>query len=103
MKIINTGILSLLMILVVTTGAFSDTSFRCGNEIISEGDTMYRVKDRCGEPDSEQHVGEKTVYKSKLKGKQIRYITEWIYERNGRIVILTFEGSRLVKKEDARR
>jgi hypothetical protein len=52
---------------------------------------------------SENKVGEKTTYEGLYKDKnrieEVTNITEWIYDRGLGIVILTFEGSRLVKKE----
>ena len=80
-----------------------DTSFRCGNSLVSLGDTMYQVREICGEPYSTQHVGEKKTYKimknKGLKIESITYLTEWIYKGNNGIYVLTFQGSRLAQKE----
>jgi hypothetical protein len=71
------------------------TSFRCGNNYISEiGDHMYIVRKHCGEPLVEQKIGEKEI-----SDHDFMYITEWIYEKDQGIYVLTFEGSRLIKKE----
>jgi hypothetical protein len=35
-------------------GALADT-FRCGREMAVEGDTLYDVRSRCGEPDNQVH------------------------------------------------
>jgi hypothetical protein len=82
---------------------FTDTSFRCGNDIISAGYTMFQVRNECGAPDSEQVVGEirenSSFGENKLKIDTFAYITEWIYKRDYGIYILTFEGSRLIRKE----
>jgi hypothetical protein len=84
---------------------FKDTLFRCGSDIVSLGYTKHKIKDECGEPDSEQSVGEKSTLKYR-KGKLIKgkrksntNLTEWTYKRDFGIYVLTFEGSRLVKKE----
>ena len=81
----------------------ADTSFRCGNTIIDKGDTMYTIRQECGEPVSEQRVGERTIYsisnRRQLKIKDEVYVVEWIYKKDAGIYILTFEGSRLIKKE----
>lgn len=79
-----------------------DTSLRCGNSLISLGDTMYAVRGACGDPVHEQKVGERRRYRidkgKGLKVEDITYVTEWIYEKNQGEYILTFEGSRLVSK-----
>lgn len=81
----------------------ADTSFRCGSNLISLGDTMHEVRGSCGEPFSTQVVGEKKDYRiineDRLRIESITYVTEWIYESAGGIYVLTFEGSRLGKKE----
>ena len=84
---------------------FNDTSFRCGSDIISKGSTMHKIKDECGAPDSEQKVSVKKTYTTR-KGKQVKrkkrgaeYMTEWVYKRDFGMYVLTFEGSRLIKKE----
>ncbi len=97
-----TGAICLIILLQanISTG---DTSFRCGNELISLNDTMYQVRDACGEPFSVLSIGEKKTYKiikdDQLRIESITYLTEWIYKGNNGIYVLTFEGSRLAKKE----
>ena len=84
----------------------SDTMLRCGSELIERGDTMYKVRRTCGEPVSVRRVGERTNYtilaEERLKVKDIIYIEEWVYEKDSGIYVLTFEGSRLKKKEYSR-
>jgi len=81
-----------------------DDSLRCGSDLIDLGETMYEIRTSCGEPYSVQGVGEKRHY-SRYKSNKHRsvesivYLTEWIYERDDGIYVLTFEGSRLVEKE----
>ena len=92
-----------LIILLQAGNSTADTSFRCGNELISLDDTMFQVRDACGEPYSAQNVGEKRTYKilkdDRLRIESITYLTEWIYKSNNGIYVLTFEGSRLAQKE----
>ncbi len=103
------------MILMVLAGALvcfshgpggADTSFRCANKIISTGDTMYYIRQVCGDPTSEQRVGERTTYSVQLGGdlkvKDEIYISEWVYQKDNGFYLLTFEGSRLVNKEYTR-
>lgn len=81
----------------------ADDSFRCGSNLISLEDTMYEVRNACGEPFSSQIIGERTTYrilkKRKIEIESTVYLTEWIYEGNNGIYVLTFQGSRLVEKE----
>ena len=96
--------MSLAAILLDGTIAWArDDSLRCGNDLISLEDTMYEVRKSCGEPYSDQVIGEKTsyrIYKKKRLGvESVIYVTEWVYECKDGIYILTFEGSRLVAKE----
>ena len=59
-----------------------DTSFRCGSNLISLGDTMHEVRKSCGDPFSSQAIGErksfKILQKEKLRIEAITYLTEWI-------------------------
>ena len=83
-----------------------NTSLRCGNALILLGETMHEVRSACGEPVSVQPVGERKTYRilknQDLKIEDITYVTEWIYEKNFGLYILTFEGSRLVDKTFSR-
>ena len=95
------------ILLIATSVLYADdTSLRCGNSLISIGDTMYEVRNQCGDPTHEQHVGEKRRYKidkeQRLKIEDITYVSEWVYEKNSVEYILTFEGSRLVHKSWSR-
>lgn len=90
--------------LLTANPLFADnTSMRCGNELISIGDTMHQVRNTCGNPLSEQRIGEKRTFKiykeDQLKIENLIYVYEWYYKKGDGTYILTFEGSRLVKKE----
>ena len=80
-----------------------DTSLRCGNQLIEIGDTMYTVRAACGNPVAEQRIGERTIFTilsdRQLKIKDSMYLSEWIYLKDSGHYILTFEGSRLSRKE----
>lgn len=83
--------------------AAMDDPLRCASDIITLGDTMYEVRAACGQPFSTQIVGETKKYRI-LKKKRYRiestaYLSEWIYESDDGIYVLTFEGSRVVEKE----
>jgi hypothetical protein len=91
--------------MILTAGLLraDDTSFRCGSDLITMGYTMYQVKNSCGAADSEQVIGSSDLSKVRVADKEkadtALNITEWIYNRDGGIYILTFEGDRLVRKE----
>lgn len=75
------------------TLAFPAHGFRCGNELVLEGDRKYDVLDKCGEPDfQERHAG------AYLEGIGAVGITEtWYYNpgSTGLIRILTFRRGAL--------
>ena len=96
--------LAVLIILSAGDEVFArDDTLRCGNDLINLGETMFEVRKSCGEPYSIRDVGEKRQFRVFNKKKRsvefVLYLTEWIYERNDGIYVLTFEGSRLVRKE----
>lgn len=96
-----------MLILFAFHGAgAADTLLRCGNDLIEKGDTMYQVRQVCGEPISAQRVGERTSYTiladERLKIRDVLYMEEWIYKKDSGLYILIFEGGRLVKKEYTR-
>lgn len=100
------AVLALVIVLTWCVTGSADTSFRCGNKIIDLGDIMQFVRQECGDPMSEERVGERTTYTilpaDHLKVKDETYVVEWIYKRDSGFYILTFEGSRLMKKEYAK-
>lgn len=103
MKAFTITLIGIAILSSVINALAGNASFRCGNNLISLKDTMYEVRKSCGEPFSDQVIGEKTTYKvhkSKRHGiESAIYVTEWVYERKDGVYILTFEGSRLVAKE----
>jgi hypothetical protein len=99
----KTAAVILCLVMTLTTDFLyaDDTSFRCGNDLISIGCTMYQIRNSCGAPDSEQVIGQKEVKEQRGPNKTDTtvYITEWTYNRDFGIYVLTFEGSKLIKKE----
>ncbi len=96
-------IITLLLFFSTTLSLARNDSFRCGGNLISLGDTMYEVRNSCGEPYSSQIIGERNFYKilqkKKYRVESSYYLTEWLYEGNSGVYLLVFEGSRLVEKE----
>jgi hypothetical protein len=64
------------LVFLLCTTAHGESSFRCGNEVVSVGDTTYAVLQECGAPDL----------------REIR-VTEKIYARRGR----DFYDSKIVR------
>lgn len=97
---------SAVLVMIIPPLHADDTSLRCGNSLLSIGDTMYEVRQACGDPVHEQRVGERRRYKADkargLKIEDITYVTEWIYAKDQGQYILTFDGSRLVNKSYSR-
>ena len=90
---------AIILCLVVTLSAgflyAADTSFRCGDDLISIGYTTYQIRNSCGAPDSEQIIGQQGQ-----KGTDTAInITQWTYNRDSGVYILTFLGSKLIKME----
>ncbi|MBF0493140.1 MAG: DUF2845 domain-containing protein [Deltaproteobacteria bacterium] len=81
----------------------SRTSFalRCGNQIVSEGDTSAQVLAKCGEPQIRDDQQQQTV--EKLGSEYIHKISipveDWIYDfgSNRLVQVLRFENNRLSK------
>ena len=122
-------IVSVLCIGVLTLfGTVNCFAFRCGNGLVSVGDSKTKVLQECGKPTSKEKVGVKkeagseTAYNKKTrrhkKDKKYRKenpstvrgeyekvsrkpVEKWYYNcgDNDFIYALTFEGSKL-KKED---
>ena len=109
----KTAAVILCLVMTLTAGFLyaDDTSFRCGNDLISIGYTMYEIRNSCGTPDSEQVIGQRELnrlhkeyrdhkdHRDQNETETTVYITEWTYKRDFGIYILTFEGSKLIKKE----
>jgi hypothetical protein len=108
----NLAALVVCLALTLSAGLLTaDTSFRCGSDLIEVGYTMYQVKNSCGTPDSEQVTGSSEASGGAVKRLPRRgvvgegcsdvtlNITEWIYNRDSGLYILTFEGDKLVRKE----
>ncbi len=85
-----------------------DTTYRCGDEAVSVGDSTYTVQKACGKPARTEKAGatgntkkEKTAPGQKTtKGKSTR-VEKWYYDEGygGFVYILTFQGGTLKKIE----
>jgi hypothetical protein len=102
-----------MMVLVILTpfSAHGDSNFRCGDSVVSIGDTAYQVMSQCGAPDRREFsvVEEKSSGKKKRKtkrvtmvpGKKSEFSTSgeeiWHYDcgPDGYVHVLKFSKSRL--------
>jgi hypothetical protein len=107
------GFVVLGLFLLSSSEARAD-SMRCGNRLVSSGDTEYEVQATCGAPDSvRQRVLRQVVYYSvpapcrdpkaraacfaQVPTEVVRIVDEWTYDfgRNRFIQIASFEDGRL--------
>lgn len=85
----------------VTAHAATDT-LRCGSQLISVGDRMFEVQQKCGQPVSQDIVGYKETVNHFRQVDQVQ-VQEWIYgPNNGMYQYLRFEGGRLVRIDSKR-
>ena len=79
-------------------------AFRCGNGVVSIGDTKSRVLIECGKPTYRERAGSKDTYSGEKSGKKKRSsktVDQWSYNCGDGdfIYVLTFEGGKLTKEE----
>lgn len=65
-------LLPLLLTLAGTGKAWADDGFRCGTgRLVSVGDGMYQVRNRCGDPDA---------VSTRVEKRKVKYrVSRWIY------------------------
>jgi hypothetical protein len=65
-------LLPLLLTLAGTGTAWADDGFRCGTgRLVSVGDGMYEVRNRCGDPDA---------VSTRVEKRRVKYrVSRWIY------------------------
>jgi hypothetical protein len=92
----------------------SGQGIRCGADLVTPGYLKFEVSKTCGEPLSKEIVGEVEFFDSddfydrrysrfpERDRRLLLYVEEWIYDSGG-LVVLRFEGNRLVKVESVRR
>jgi hypothetical protein len=106
MRIPTYGVLSVIMSLFMPLAyPASLSAFRCGDGLVSIGDSKGRVLIECGKPTLKEKVGDKETRKkgtgTKTKStKSSKTLEEWTYNcgKDDFIYILTFEGGKLVKE-----
>ncbi len=101
MKLLNSKLL--LIVLCLLFSLFSKNSFalRCGNQIVSEGDTSAQVLSKCGEPHIRDEQEQQSIEKfgSEYIHKISIPVEDWVYDfgSNRLVQVLRFENNRLSK------
>jgi hypothetical protein len=96
---------TVLMLGLTAAAAFAQAAtdtLRCGSQLISVGDRMFEVQQKCGQPVSQDIVGYKETVNHFRQVDQVQ-VQEWIYgPSNGMYQYLRFEGGRLVRIDSKR-
>lgn len=82
------------------------STLRCGSAVVSLGERMAEVQDKCGEARSRDVIGYRTVRVGSFYGfrQEEVAVEEWSYLlRGGMLYFLRFEGNRLVDIKSKRR
>jgi hypothetical protein len=107
--------IALLAALVRPGAAAADEGFRCeGGRLVSTGDHMHEVRNKCGDPDAADQRVEKRTRKERVR-RWVRGVAEevteerevevvldeWVYDLGPRRFIrtVTFENGRVVHVE----
>ncbi|WP_296258993.1 MULTISPECIES: DUF2845 domain-containing protein [unclassified Pseudomonas] len=88
--------------LATINGLAQADTLRCGSQLISVGDRMFEVQQKCGQPVSQDIVGYKETVNHFRQVDQVQ-VQEWVYGPNsGMYQYLRFEGGRLVRIDSKR-
>lgn len=90
---------AVLAICFVIAGMTNDgQAFRCGNELVEKGDSVIRLRAKCGEPGYKDFATEKI-------NDRWESVEKWSYNcgANDFIYVLTIIGSTIVSEETAGR
>lgn len=93
---IQKKICGLLLFGNIVLPAYCD-SLRCGTQLISQGDLTLQVREKCGDPISEELIGYTLRGAPHGYGGEREYkIEQWVYgPEQGYYHVLTFEAGRL--------
>ncbi len=107
MRIIKTSFLALFILCFTVSNTFA---FRCGSDLVSNGDTKAKVKITCGKPTSTEKSceGRQAATHTDKKGKTVKSkkcaskVDIWYYNcgDNDFIYALTFENGKLSKEDN---
>jgi hypothetical protein len=88
-----------------------DTTFRCGGEIVSVGDSRYTIQKLCGKPSKSESVSKTSKEKKQKEPKGTTSKSpsgktqKWYYDKGygDFVYVLTFQGDVLKKIEKSGR
>lgn len=91
-----------LVMLGVATPSYASSTFRCNSKLVSLQAETFEVRNKCGAPAEEAHLGYKQVTNEYGHTHEL-HIEEWTYGPNGGMYhFLRFEGGYLVKISSSR-
>jgi hypothetical protein len=73
-------------------------TLRCGSQLISTGDRLFEVEQKCGTPISQSVIGSQETFDHAYRRSEQVPIEEWVYgPDNGMYRYLRFVGGRLIE------
>lgn len=101
----KTAVIFGIWLMFIFCGPQSVSAFRCGNDLVGEGDTKAKVLLTCGEP-TYKEKGAKSTVKNAIgihdpRGKKKNKVEKWYYNcgDNDFIYALQFENGILTKED----
>ncbi len=93
---LRSAVITVLAFLFISP-CFAETEvFKCGNELVSVGDSKLKVAQMCGDPDSKEQVGTSIQPAQNLEVPEVDKLKmeQWQYNRGygDYVYILTFEA-----------
>lgn len=97
MVLILKQVIVLFFVSILSTSVLAASSWRCGSNLVSQGNTMAEVVNRCGLPKSKTFLGwGRRVTNGWYGGFNDVPIEEWVYSVSDSLYyVLKFEGDSL--------
>ncbi|MCY1280389.1 hypothetical protein D9M68_340630 [compost metagenome] len=90
------------LLLPLALSAQAASTLRCGSALVSLGDHVSEVRDKCGQPQTRNFLGYRQVLDDYGYRQEVA-VEEWSYAmRGGMLYFLRFEGDRLANIESKR-
>lgn len=71
-------------------------TLRCGSQLISSGDSLFEVEQKCGTPVSRSVIASQETFNATWRRSEQVQVEEWVYGPNhGMYQYLRFVGGRL--------
>lgn len=85
-----------LSFLLASTASFAETSLRVGSKVLTIGDSAVRVQELMGEPAIRAFTQSQS---GGLPNNQLAAGEQWQYAQDGKTVVITIVGGRVVNIE----